>query len=36
MLDLMALAFWTDSTRVSTFMFGNAVSGRKLLLPGGL
>lgn len=28
MLDIMALAFWTDSTRVSTFMFGNAVSGR--------
>lgn len=28
MLDLMALAFWTDSTRISTFMFGNAVSGR--------
>ena len=28
MLDIMALAFWTDSTRVSTFMFGNSVSGR--------
>lgn len=28
MLDVMALAFWTDSTRVSTFMFANAVSGR--------
>ena len=28
MLDIMALSFWTDSTRVSTFMFGNAVSGR--------
>ena len=28
MLDLMALAFWTDSTRVSTFMFGNSVSSR--------
>jgi Protein of unknown function (DUF1552) len=28
MLDLMALAFWTDATRVSTFMFGNSVSGR--------
>jgi hypothetical protein len=26
MLDMMVLAFWTDSTRVSTFMFGNAVS----------
>lgn len=28
MLDIMALAFWTDSTRATTFMFGNAVSGR--------
>lgn len=28
MFDLIALAFWTDSTRVGTFMFGNAVSGR--------
>jgi hypothetical protein len=28
MLDIMTLAFWTDSTRASTFMFGNAVSGR--------
>jgi hypothetical protein len=28
MLDLLVLAFWTDSTRVSTFMFANDVSGR--------
>jgi hypothetical protein len=28
MLDLMVLAFWTDSTRVSTFMFANDVSNR--------
>jgi hypothetical protein len=28
MLDILALAFWTDSTRVGTFMFANAVSGR--------
>ena len=28
MLDLMVLAFWTDSTRISTFMFANDVSGR--------
>ena len=28
MLDLIVLAFWTDSTRVSTFMFANDVSGR--------
>jgi hypothetical protein len=36
MLDLMAMAFWTDSTRVSTFMFGNSVSGRNFsfLEPG--
>lgn len=26
MLDLMVLGFWTDATRVSTFMFGNGVS----------
>ncbi|MGH9673732.1 MAG: DUF1552 domain-containing protein [Bryobacteraceae bacterium] len=26
MMDMMALAFQTDTTRVSTFMFGNAVS----------
>jgi len=26
MLDMMVLAFWTDSTRISTFMFGNGVS----------
>ena len=35
MLDIMILAFWTDSTRISTFMFGNAVSGRNFaFLPG--
>ena len=35
MLDIMALAFWTDSTRVSTFMFGNEVSGKNFsFLPG--
>jgi Protein of unknown function (DUF1552) len=36
MLDIMALAFWTDSTRVATFMFGNSVSGRNFsfLEPG--
>ena len=37
MLDLIALAFWTDSTRVSTFMFGNSVSGRNFsFLEAGL
>jgi hypothetical protein len=36
MLDLMVLAFQTDSTRVSTFMFANDVSGRDYskLIPG--
>ena len=28
MLDLIVLAFQTDSTRISTFMFANCVSGR--------
>jgi len=35
MLDLMVLAFWSDSTRVSTFMFGNSVSTLNFsFLPG--
>jgi len=34
MLDLMALAFWTDTTRISTFMFGNEVSGRSFAFLG--
>lgn len=36
MLDLIALAFWTDSTRVSTLMFANDVSGKNFsaLIPG--
>jgi hypothetical protein len=36
MLDLMVMAFWTDSTRVSTFMFGNAVSGRNFSFLDGV
>ena len=36
MLDLMVLAFWSDSTRVSTFMFGNAVSGRNFSFLEGV
>ncbi len=28
MLELMVLAFWTDSTRIASFMFANDVSGR--------
>lgn len=36
MLDLIALAFWTDATRISTFMFANDVSGKNFgqLIPG--
>lgn len=35
MMDLMTLAFWSDSTRASTFMFGWAVSSRNFsFLPG--
>jgi hypothetical protein len=34
MMDMIALAFWTDSTRVATFMFGNAVSGRSFAFMG--
>lgn len=35
MLDLITLAFWSDSTRASTFMFGWAVSGKNFsFLPG--
>ena len=29
MLEILALAFWTDSTRVATFMIGDAQSGRR-------
>ena len=36
MLDLLVLAFWTDSTRIGTFMFANDVSGRNFapIIPG--
>lgn len=35
MLDIMVLAFYTDKTRISTFMFGNAQSGHNYsFLPG--
>jgi hypothetical protein len=36
MLDIIALAFWTDATRVSTFMFGNAVSGKNFSFLEGV
>lgn len=36
MLDLLVLAFQTDSTRVSTFMFANDVSGRSFSFLDGV
>jgi hypothetical protein len=36
MLDLMVLAFWSDTTRVATFMFGNAVSPRNFSFLDGV
>ncbi|HVJ46960.1 MAG TPA: DUF1552 domain-containing protein [Luteolibacter sp.] len=36
MMDLMVLAFWSDSTRVSTFMFGNDVTGRNFSFIDGV
>jgi hypothetical protein len=35
MLDILALAFWTDTTRIATFMFGDAQTGRDFsFIPG--
>ena len=36
MMDLMALAFWADATRVATFMFANEVSGRNFSFLEGV
>lgn len=36
MMDLMTLAFWSDSTRASTFMFGWAVSSRNFSFLSGV
>jgi hypothetical protein len=36
MLDIMALAFWSDASRVSTFMFGNSVSNRNFSFLQGV
>ena len=36
MLDMIALAFQTDSTRICTFMFGNAVSGTNFSFLDGV
>ena len=36
MLDIMVLAFWTDSTRIATFMLGNAQTGRNFSFLEGV
>jgi hypothetical protein len=36
MLDMLTLAFWSDSTRISTFMFANDVSGRNFSFLDGV
>lgn len=36
MLDMMALAFQTDSTRIATFMFANAVSNQNFSFVDGV
>ena len=36
MLDMMAMAFQTDTTRVSTFMFGNSVSNANFSFVDGV
>ncbi|WP_367872104.1 DUF1552 domain-containing protein [Luteolibacter sp. Populi] len=36
MMDLMVMAFWSDSTRVSSFMFGNDVTGRNFSFLEGV
>lgn len=36
MMDIMALAFWSDASRVLTFMFGNSVSNRNFSFLDGV
>jgi hypothetical protein len=36
MLDMIVLAYWTDTTRISTFMFANDVSGRNFSFIDGV
>ena len=36
MMDLMVLSFWSDSSRVSSFMFGNDVTGRNFSFLEGV
>jgi hypothetical protein len=36
MMDIMVLAFWSDATRVTSFMFGNSVSNRNFSFLNGV
>ncbi|MBX3415148.1 MAG: DUF1552 domain-containing protein [Pirellulales bacterium] len=36
MLDILHMAFWTDATRIATFMFANDVSGRNFSFVEGV
>lgn len=36
MFDILALAFWSDASRVGTFMFGNSVSNRNFSFLDGV
>lgn len=36
MIDIMVLAFWSDASRIATFMFGNSVSGRNFSFLEGV
>ena len=36
MLDILVLAFWTDTTRIATFMFGDAQTGRNFSFLDGV
>ena len=36
MLDVLVLAFWTDTTRTATYMFGNAQTGRNFSFLDGV
>lgn len=36
MMDIMALAFWSDASRVATFMFGNSVGNRNFSFLDGV
>ena len=36
MMDMIVLAFWTDTTRIATFMMGNAQTGRNFSFLDGV